>query len=67
MNEKTDDIRKFARGYLDGLCELITRLDEGEIAALILELQRAYDADRQIFIIGNGGSEIGRASCRERV
>lgn len=51
-----DEIGRFAREYLDGLCQLIAKVDEGEIAALIHELQRAYDADRQIFIIGNGGS-----------
>jgi D-sedoheptulose 7-phosphate isomerase len=36
-------------------------MDVGQIAGLIGELQRAYDEDRQIFIIGNGGS-AGTAS-----
>jgi len=52
---------RFAREYLDGLCRVIAMVDEHRIAELVFELQRAYDEDRQIFIIGNGGS-AGTAS-----
>ena len=51
-----DEPKAFARDYLDGLAGLIRRLDAAPFAALIGELQRAYDGDRQIFIAGNGGS-----------
>ena len=56
MNKNCDAAGRFAREYLSGLRQLIEKVDERTIAALIGELQRAFDANRQIFIIGNGGS-----------
>ena len=56
MNKNADAAGRFAREYLSGLSQLIEKVDERAIAALISELQRAFDANRQIFIIGNGGS-----------
>ena len=61
MREKDEMAARFAREYLDGLCRVIAMVDEQRIAELVFELQRAYDEDRQIFIIGNGGS-AGTAS-----
>ena len=60
---KTSDtaVQAFCREYLEGLKRVVDRVDTRQIAALIAELQRAYDKDRQIFILGNGGS-AGTAS-----
>ena len=55
MTKQKNAAARFARTYLDGLCGLIAKVDERKIAELIREFQRAYDEDRQIFIIGNGG------------
>ena len=52
---------RFARNYLSGLKRVMDRMDVCQVAALIGDLQRAYDGDRQIFIVGNGGS-AGTAS-----
>ena len=54
--DEADAAGRYAREYLDGLCRLIEKIDERTIAALMVELQQAYDGDRQIFIVGNGGS-----------
>jgi D-sedoheptulose 7-phosphate isomerase len=51
-----DVAARFAGGYLDGLKKVIDRVDTRQMAALIEDLQRAYDADQQVFILGNGGS-----------
>lgn len=56
MNDKLTETGRFVREYLAGLVRVVEKVDEGEVAALIQELKAAYDADRQIFIIGNGGS-----------
>ncbi|MCX5840400.1 MAG: SIS domain-containing protein [Deltaproteobacteria bacterium] len=61
MRERDEMAARFAREYLDGLCRVIAMVDKRRIAELVFELQRAYDEDRQIFIIGNGGS-AGTAS-----
>ena len=61
MRQRDEIAAGFAREYLDGLCRVIAMVDERRIAELVFELQRAYDQDRQIFIIGNGGS-AGTAS-----
>jgi D-sedoheptulose 7-phosphate isomerase len=50
------DKAAFAREYLQGLRAVMDRVDVAEVAAFIAELERAYQEDRQIFIIGNGGS-----------
>jgi D-sedoheptulose 7-phosphate isomerase len=51
----------FARGYLAGLKAVVDRVDIAQVVAFVGELERAYQEDRQIFIIGNGGS-AGTAS-----
>jgi len=56
MDDKLVDAGRFVREYLEGLVRVIETLNGDEVAALIQELKKAYDADRQIFIIGNGGS-----------
>jgi D-sedoheptulose 7-phosphate isomerase len=61
MRQRDEMVTRFSREYLDGLCRVITMVDERRIAELVFELQCAYDEDRQIFIIGNGGS-AGTAS-----
>jgi D-sedoheptulose 7-phosphate isomerase len=47
---------RFARGYLDYLTQVLSQLDEGEIAAFIDTLVAARDRGARIFFIGNGGS-----------
>jgi D-sedoheptulose 7-phosphate isomerase len=54
--EKNRSPVKFARGYLDYLAEVLSRMDEREIGAMIEELLRARERGARIFFIGNGGS-----------
>ena len=61
MTRKRNTIAKFAAGYFAGLKQVIDSVDTQQVAALVEELQCAYDAGRQVFIIGNGGS-AGTAS-----
>lgn len=51
----------FARDYFAGLKAVVDRVDIAQVAAFVGELERAYQEDRQIFIVGNGGS-AGTAS-----
>ncbi len=53
---KTADIEVFAKGYLSYLVELIGQVDLKSVAAFAAELDRAREADRTIFLAGNGGS-----------
>ena len=50
------DAASFAREYLTGLKAVMERVDIGQVAAFVAELERAYREDHQIFIAGNGGS-----------
>jgi D-sedoheptulose 7-phosphate isomerase len=61
MTHRQADTRAFAREYFAGLKAVMDRVDLGQVAALIAELERAHREDRQVFIIGNGGS-AGTAS-----
>ena len=61
MTRNRKAITRFAGEYFAGLKQVIDRVDARQVAALIDDLQRAYDADQQVFIIGNGGS-AGTAS-----
>ncbi|TAN38282.1 MAG: SIS domain-containing protein [Verrucomicrobia bacterium] len=61
MKTKKNVVVDFARQYLAGLQRVIERVNVAQVAGLIRDLQQAYDADQQIFIIGNGGS-AGTAS-----
>jgi D-sedoheptulose 7-phosphate isomerase len=46
----------FARGYLTYLWEIVSKLDENEIARFVDALLEARERDARIFFIGNGGS-----------
>jgi D-sedoheptulose 7-phosphate isomerase len=56
MPSRLGDEAAFAREYLTGLRAVMDRVDVGQVAALLGELERAYREDRQVFIAGNGGS-----------
>jgi D-sedoheptulose 7-phosphate isomerase len=61
MTYKRSDVNAFARDYFAGLKTVIDRVDIAQVGAFVQELERAYNEDRQIFIVGNGGS-AGTAS-----
>ncbi len=44
------------RGYLAKLQDTIAKVDPGEIAAVAGVFKRAYDEERTILVMGNGGS-----------
>lgn len=46
----------FVSDYVAELRECLAAMAAPDVADLIVCLERAYDADRQVFIIGNGGS-----------
>jgi D-sedoheptulose 7-phosphate isomerase len=50
------DAAAFARDYFAGLKAVMDRVDIGQVAAFVTELEHAYREDSQIFIVGNGGS-----------
>ena len=57
MIELTDTVRDtFARGYLEEVSSSVARLPLAQIAAFTETVERAYRDDRQVFVIGNGGS-----------
>lgn len=56
MTEEQRDAAAFARDYFAGLKAVIDLVDIDQVAAFVAELERAYREDRQIFILGNGGS-----------
>lgn len=56
MTQGSGDAAAFAREYLAGLRAVMDRIDVTQVAAFVGELERAYREDRQVFIIGNGGS-----------
>ena len=57
MIELTDTVRDaFARGYLEQVSSSVARLPLAQIAAFAETVERAYRDDRQVFLIGNGGS-----------
>ena len=45
-----------AKQYLDGMTELITRVDPAPIDALAAALFDVWESDRHVFVYGNGGS-----------
>lgn len=61
MTEPPGDAAAFAREYFSGLKAALDRVDVSQVAAFVGELERAYREDRQVFIVGNGGS-AGTAS-----
>jgi phosphoheptose isomerase len=56
MAHRPVDAASFASAYFAGLRAVLDRVDAGQVAAFVAELERAYQEDRQIFIVGNGGS-----------
>ena len=56
MTHRQVDKASFAREYFTGLKAVMDRVDIGQVAAFVGELERAYQEDRQVFIVGNGGS-----------
>ena len=56
MTDGRVDKASFAREYFASLKAVMDRIDVGQVAAFVAELERAYREDRQVFIIGNGGS-----------
>jgi D-sedoheptulose 7-phosphate isomerase len=61
MTHKHSGMNVFVRDYFTGLKAVIDRVDIAQVVAFLNELERAYNEDRQIFIVGNGGS-AGTAS-----
>lgn len=47
---------EFVLGYLTQVRRCLEALPVADVARLIEALQQAYEADRQVYIIGNGGS-----------
>jgi D-sedoheptulose 7-phosphate isomerase len=56
MTDPELEAASFAREYFAGLKAVMDRVDMGQVAAFVAELERAYREDRQVFIVGNGGS-----------
>ena len=57
MTELTDSGRAaFTRAYVAAASGSVAALPAGEVAAFAAAVEAAYRADRQVFILGNGGS-----------
>jgi D-sedoheptulose 7-phosphate isomerase len=56
MSDPHDGAIGVVREYIEAVTTALNRLDPAEVSAVIEELWSAYQADRQIFILGNGGS-----------
>src|ERR1035437_7811582 len=56
MNPIGDDVEVFARGYVQAVTTALNSVDLAAVSRVIEALWWAYQADRQIFIFGNGGS-----------
>ncbi|MFH1386115.1 MAG: SIS domain-containing protein [bacterium] len=54
--KESSKVEDYAKGYLKYLYDLTCQLDVKAIAALVKELQSAYEHENTIFVIGNGGS-----------
>ncbi len=53
---ETGDIRQFAKGYCQYLSTLLAALDVDVVAAVVEQLEKARREQKNVFIIGNGGS-----------
>lgn len=53
---EAENAEQFARGYIEYLSELLSRLDLAAIAAVADEIDKARRNHNTIFIAGNGGS-----------
>jgi D-sedoheptulose 7-phosphate isomerase len=56
MNPIAEDAEVFARSYVQAVTTALNGLDLAAVSRVIEALWWAYQADRQIFIFGNGGS-----------
>ena len=54
--QRSSNAAVFARGYLDYLSQLFSRLDYDQIGILVETLLQARERKARIFFIGNGGS-----------
>jgi len=50
------EIKEFAKEYIEELAELLKVIDIGEIENFAKELGKAYKNNKNIFVMGNGGS-----------
>lgn len=53
---KNMDIKEFSKNYFGQIKELINQIDLDKIQRITGVIYNAYEKDKQIFIIGNGGS-----------
>jgi len=57
MTEHTRSRREhFVQDYVRRLSEVLARMPAEDVGAVIEHLERAYQEDRRVFVIGNGGS-----------
>jgi D-sedoheptulose 7-phosphate isomerase len=56
MTREPTGAEAFARGYLDALTAALKSVDVAKVSKIADLLWEAYQADRQIFLFGNGGS-----------
>ena len=56
IEQQTATRERFVAGYLAGIQRCLAALSVDDVARLLSCLERAYAEDRQVFIIGNGGS-----------
>ena len=56
MENRGTSIREHARNYLDSLKSYLDRIPLDKVEAITDLLSRAYKNNRQVFIMGNGGS-----------
>lgn len=56
MRPISEDAAEFARGYLADLTSALSAVDVAQVSAIVETLWKAYEDDRQIFFLGNGGS-----------
>jgi D-sedoheptulose 7-phosphate isomerase len=45
-----------SKGYLENLIELLTSFPHDQFERVVAAIMQAYEADRRIFVMGNGGS-----------
>ena len=76
LQNQSNDIHQFIRGYFSYLSDLLKKLDTEEISVVAKELELARERDNTIFLAGNGGSaatashmanDIGLAAIKKGV
>ena len=56
LNKPAMDIPAAVNAYLQGMIDAIRGIDHGELAACVDVLWKAWEEDRVVFMVGNGGS-----------